>query len=306
MRTQTESTQGTRRFRAVLPGAGTGLGLYLLTISGEVMLGASVRWVLIYLGALTVGPWAPLGLSAEGLAWVGATAPLAYSALGLASPGRGRLWRRQLGARQPSEDEAAGLADALALLSSGGPSLREPITYVLDDPLPGAAVRGHTVIVSRGLIESESLAAILAHELGHVESLDGRITEALQRLALWDDPLGPIRAEHGAQARVESDPDPRGGLVWGCARWTLRLAGGGLAQCLLAPLWAWYWRSREFAADAYAASLGQAEDLVRHLTDFAQAFDAPQRHVPFNPSEHPPVALRIERLHGCAPRRGPE
>jgi Zn-dependent protease with chaperone function len=76
--------------------------------------------------------------------------------------------------------------------------LREPNgCYVLDDPLPSAAVRGTTVILSRGLLESASLAAVLAHELGHINSLDGHLTEALNRLALWDDPLAPRRLGAG-------------------------------------------------------------------------------------------------------------
>ncbi|HEX2707020.1 MAG TPA: hypothetical protein VHM66_03315 [Solirubrobacterales bacterium] len=59
-----------------------------MTISGEVMPGASVRWLLIYLGAATVGTWVPLGLSAEGLAWIVAAAPLAPTSLRL----DGRRW----------------------------------------------------------------------------------------------------------------------------------------------------------------------------------------------------------------------
>ena len=54
--------------------------------------------------------------------------------------------------------------------------------------------------------------------------------------------------------------------------------------------------SREYAADAYAASLGQAEDLARYLSDNELPFDLPQPRLPFNRAEHPPVAMRIERL----------
>jgi len=65
---------------------------------------------------------------------------------------------------------------------------------------------------------------------------------------------------------------------------------------LLSPLWAAHWRSREYAADAYAASLGQAEDLARHLADFEQPFDVPQPGLLIKAASHPPIALRIERL----------
>jgi Zn-dependent protease with chaperone function len=298
MHTQTESaTPRHPAGTAPILQAAAGLGLYFLTLTGEAMLGASTRWLLTYLGAATVGAFVPLGLSAEGLAWVAALTPIAWSLIGLALPGRGRVWGRRLGARRPSATEAEGLADAMALLRGVDPSLPDPAAWlILDDPLPGAAVRGTTLVLSRGLLESESLAAVLAHELGHADSLDGRLTEALNRLALWDDPLAPVRPERGGEGQAEFAEDPRGGLLWGCARWALRLAGGSFAQGLLGWPWAAYWRAREYAADVYAASLGQAEDLARHLADQELPFDPPQPRRLFNLAQHPPVALRIERL----------
>ena len=296
MHAQTESTQA-RHSGAVSLAALRGLALYLLTLSAEAVLGVPVRWLLAYLGAAIVGAFVPLGMSAEAIAWLAALTPIAFSIAGLLLPCRGRVWGRRLGARRPSAEESDLLADALALLRSVDPSLPAPAgLYVLDDPLPGAAVRGAAVVLSRGLIESESLAAVLAHELGHLNSTDGRLTEALNRLSLWDDPLASPRAESGGEGRAEVYDDPRGGLLWGLTRWALRLAGGSFAQRLLAPLWAAHWRSREYAADAYAASLGQAEDLARHLRDQELPFDAPQPGLFFKASQHPPVALRIDRL----------
>ncbi len=282
---------------AALLCAAAGLGLYLLTLAVEVLLGASTRWLLVFLGAATVGAWVPLGLSPERLAWLAAVAPLAYSALGLALPGRGRLWRRRLGARRPSGEEEEAVGQALALLRSADPGLPGPAAYyVLDDPLPIAAARGRTLIFSRALLEADALAAVLAHELGHARSPDGRLTEALQRLVICADPLGPPRRQGAPQAPDDFKLEPERSLPWSCLRLLLRLAGGGVAEQLLAPLWAGYWRTREYAADAFAASLGQAEDLARHLADFAQPFDAPQPGLIFNVARHPPVAHRIERL----------
>lgn len=297
MHAQTESAQEHRAGpTAVLPAA-TGLGLYLLTLAAEALLGAGTRWLLAYLGATVVGAFAPLPLSAEQVALLAAFAPLVWSVSGLLSPGRGSVWRRRLGARRPSAEEEMAVADAIALLRSTDPSLPGPAAiHVLDDPLPGAAVRGRALVLNRALIESESLAAVLAHELGHVLTLDGRLTEALNRLALWGDPLAPPQARGEGGGGAQPYPDPAGGLLWGLMRWALRLAGGSFAQGLLNPLWAVYWRSREYAADAYAASLGQAEDLARHLADYEQPFDAPQPGLLFNSAQHPPVALRIERL----------
>ncbi len=306
MHAQTESHCERRAATASILSTATGLGLYFLTLAGEATLGAGVRWLLIYLGAAIVGAFVPLGLSAEVFAWIAALVPLAWSLFGLARPGRGWIWRRRLGARRPSAEETMVVGEALELLRSADPSFPQRIDYyVLDDPLPAAAVRGRALTLSRGLIESDSLAPVLAHELGHAESLDGRLTEALNRLAIWDDPLGPQRAEGGGEARVEFE-EPGGGLLWGCARWALRLSGGGFTQHLLSPLWAAHWRAREYAADAHAAALGQAEDLAQHLSDYELPFDAPQRRLFFNASQHPPVALRVERLRGGFAAEGSE
>jgi hypothetical protein len=69
MHSQTESKfrshpAGTAR---TLPAA-AGLGLYLLTLAVEAVLGAGARWLLTYLGAATLGATLSLGLSAEQLA----------------------------------------------------------------------------------------------------------------------------------------------------------------------------------------------------------------------------------------------
>ena len=296
MHTQTQNSSDCSRGR-VSVGELLGLFLFLLTISGEVMLGASVRWLLIYLGAAIGGAWVPLGLSAEVLAWVGALMPIAFSVAGLFRPGRGWVWGRRLGARRPTGEEVEKLEAALELLRGADPSLRVPVAcYVLDAPSLAAGVRGRALILTPRLVESASLAAVLAHELGHANSLDGRLREALERLVLWGDPLAMPRPARGSEAYFQPDPDRHGALLWGAMRWALRLAGGGDARKLLAWFWAGYWRRREYAADAYAASLGQGGELARYLTDQGLPFDSPQPGLLFRAAEHPPVALRLERL----------
>lgn len=296
MHTQAESDRRYRRHPAPGLSAATGVGLFLLTLTGEGILGAGARWLLAYLGAAAAGAVIPLPLAAAQVAIAVAFAPLAWSVFGLLFPGRGSVWRRRLGARRPTSEEAMAIEDARQMLRGVDPSLPEASRVcVLDDPLPMAAARGLTVVLSRGLLESDAVPAVLAHELGHTRSLDGRLTEALERLEPWGDPLAPIDPRAGAEARAAFAAD-RGGLLLGCARWILRLAGGGCAERLLSPLWCAYWRRREYAADAHAASLGQAEDLARHLTDMELPFDVPHRRLLLNLAEHPPVAFRIERL----------
>jgi Zn-dependent protease with chaperone function len=261
-----------------------GLALYALTLSVEALLGASTRWLLTYLGVVIAGDVLPLGPSPEGCAWVVALAPLLWSILGFLLPGRGRVWGRRLGLRRPSREEAAAIDDAFGLLQAAAPDLAG-----------GARCRGRVLILSRPLIESDALAAVLGHELGHLGTLDGRITEALNRLSLWDDPLSLSPAAGDRRGETARDPDPRGAIPWALMRSIARLTGGAIALGILAPVWTAYWRSREYAADSHAASLGQAEDLASYLRDQEQALDLPATGI-FNERQHPPVALRIERL----------
>jgi Zn-dependent protease with chaperone function len=192
----------------------------------------------------------------------------------------------------------------LEVLRGVDPSLRAPTSfYVLDEMLPDAAVRGRTMVFTRAALECEMLPAIVAHELGHVNTLDGRLTEALVRLVLWEDPLGPVQPAGG-----EYSPDfgKEGRLLFAFVRWALRFAGGSVPQLLLKPLWAPYWRAREFAADVYAASLGQAPDLARHLTEQELLFDTPRPRTLFDCVARPPVAYRVERLLASSEETGSE
>ena len=296
MHPQTQSAQPGRRSRANIPSAASGFVLYLLTLAVEVLLGASTRWFLVYLGAAIVGELLPLGLSPEGWAWVAALLPVLWSILGFLLPGRGWVWGRRLGIRRPSDEEAAAIDDAFDLLRAVAPELPTAGEYaVLDDPVPFAAVRGRIVILSRAVIECDALAAIMGHELGHVNTLDGRLTEALNRLSLWDDPLSLSPTEGEGGSEHVSNPDPRGAIPWALMRFAARLTGGSVGLRLLGPAWSAYWRSREYAADSYAGSLSQAEDLASYLRDQEQVLDVPATGI-FNERQHPPVALRIERL----------
>ena len=297
MHTQTQNSSDRRTRRVAVGELLVGLPLYLLTLAGEAMLAGPVRWLLVYLGAAIGGAWIPFGPSAEALAWAGALMPIAFSAAALLRPGRGWVWGRRLGARRPTDEEAEKIAAALELLRGADPGLRAPVAcYVLDAPSLAAGVRGRALILTPRLVESPSLAAVLAHELGHVSSLDGRLREALERLTLWGDPLGPPQAPRGREVSLEASVDSRGALLWGAMRWSLRLAGGGEGRALLAWFWAGYWRRREYAADAYAARLGQGGELARYLTDQGLPFDVPQPGLFLRAPEHPPVALRLERL----------
>jgi Zn-dependent protease with chaperone function len=166
------------------------LALYAATLILETPV-IVVRWLLLLaLAALLMLVLHHSTTGAEGLARL-ALIPTAWSLLALITPfGGGWWWKQNLGGRPPSERERTAYDDALDLLRHHTLiPLREPSGwFVLDTPQPDAAVCGNTLMLSRGLLESEHLPAVLAHELGHLTTSDGRFTAALNRLVIHAPP----------------------------------------------------------------------------------------------------------------------
>jgi Zn-dependent protease with chaperone function len=73
-------------------------------------------------------------------------------------------------------------------------------------------------------------------------------------------------------------------------------AKGGLGLWLTGPLWGRYWRAREYHADQYAKSLGQADELADFLEVHALIHDNPIPFLWLTEHTHPPTELRIDRL----------
>jgi Zn-dependent protease with chaperone function len=210
----------------------------------------------------------------ETLALIAGCAPLALSFATLILPLGGWLWRAQSGGRVPSQRERLIYEDAMAVLAEADSQLRPPRRwFVLDDPRINAAAYAETLMVTRGLLESGYLEPVLAHELGHLNSSDSRLTAALHRLttpprARLQFPLGTIGA----------------------------LASGALGVWLTRVAWAAYWRAREFQADVYAARLGQGAELARFLEQNALENDLPVPFVWLTEHSHPSTEHRIDRL----------
>jgi len=173
---------------------------------------------------------------------------------------------------------------------------------VIDTPQPDAAVCGDALMLSRGLLESEFIAPVLAHELGHLASSDGKLTAAINRLVITPLPWRQGRERQGqdsvlpAEDRLLLGITIFGGLLW-MARKLLGFTRGGLGLRILAPAWGSYWREREYAADQYAARLGQAEELADFLEIHALIHDHPVPFIWLSEHTHPPSELRIDRLH---------
>jgi Zn-dependent protease with chaperone function len=241
----------------------------------------SVHLLCAWIRSLVVLPLVWLTLIA--LDWTSATfpiavaigyAPLAISILTLLHPYGGWLWQAACGGRAPSAREQATYEQALHGLLSRSLETRRPHRwFITDENVLQAAVYGDTLMITCGLLASPSLPAVLAHELGHINTSDGALTAALHRLTT------PPRRELR--------------LPWRAISF---FATGEIASSMLRLPWSHYWRQREFVADAYAAKLGQRQALADFLQANVLDHDLP---VPFpwlSSHSHPSTEHRIERL----------
>lgn len=200
--------------------------------------------------------------------------PLAISLLTLIYPSGGWWFEQQQGGRRPSERERAVFGEAFAELRRFDPNLRPPRRwFVLEDPEANACAYADTLMVTRGMLDSPSFPAVLAHELGHLNSSDARVTAALYRITT------PPREPVGFPFRLIAF-----------------LLSGRVGMFFLKQPWAIYWRHREKVADAYAASLGQAQALAAYLDDYALEGDLPTPFKEFGETSHPWTEHRIEGL----------
>jgi membrane associated rhomboid family serine protease len=244
--------------------------LVTLIASGHADTSAAALWPWIIVGAF--------------FAWVGSA--LVYPL------GAGRYNADAYGARPATGEETHAYEHALAGLDLD-PGVRRPRwLYVLDDPSLNACVIADTLIVNQGLFASRWLAPILAHELGHLNSTDPRVSVTVDRLAAPARATAPIRNWQTEQLRSGQPTGWLGGL----GATILRLCAGGLATDMMRPAWSAWWRLREYAADDYAARLGQADALAGFFEADGMLYDAPIRRIWASKETHPPTALRIDRL----------
>jgi len=209
------------------------------------------------------------------VAWIIGYGPLILSVATLLLPLGGWLWMQQSGGRTPSERERLLYEDALAILTQADPQLRPPRRwFVLDSPSINAAAYADTLMLTRGLLESGFLEPVLAHELGHLNTSDARLTAALHRLTT------PPRKQMPFPLRTISF-----------------LSSGALGVWMTRTPWAAYWRAREFGADEYAAKLGQGPALARFLDTNALENDLPIPFMWLTEHSHPFTEHRIDRLY---------
>lgn len=208
-----------------------------------------------------------------------AFSPVVFSVLTLTVlPGGYGLTAKELDAREPNDEEREILLGVQRQILAQAPegTIGPSRWLVLNKPDQNAFVLGTTIYIHWGLIDSEYLAPVLAHELGHLNHGDGRRMLALRRFI--PPPLSYIPME-----RV------------GCLALPLMAFGGGAGLMAMTPLWNRHWQRREFLADRFAYECGQAVGLIEFL-ELYEFFDVA---VPFGflRRSHPHSAERTNELN---------
>jgi Zn-dependent protease with chaperone function len=270
-----------------------GAVLYALTLVGQ-LLAASARALIVTIVLWVVHLLTGWPIPTTQIATVIAFAPLAVSLLSvicppLIAPVDGRWWEIATGGRTPEQDEREAFQHAFSELQQADPTLRPPRHwFVAEDPDRNASAYASSLRVTRGLLESPYAAAVIAHEMGHLRTSDSHLSSALNLLL--------IKPMH------TPDPSPLWSLPFRGLAW---LASGQAVLWLTGNAWETYWRSREYAADEYAAHLGQAQALAQSLTLDSLPHERPIRAMRFSRASHPYTKPRIARLQEHpTPRQG--
>jgi Zn-dependent protease with chaperone function len=262
----------------------TALVLYTITLAGQ-WFAAVARTLILYIILALIALVTGWPIPSNTIALVIAFAPLAVSLLALICPPLilpidGRWWEISSGGRPPEQDEQEAFQNAIDELREYDPKLRIPRHwFVAEEHERNAAAYAKTMRVDRGLLESPYAAAVIAHELGHLNSSDGKLASALRLMLLTEMQTPTLYPLWSLPFR---------GLAW--------FASGEAVLWFMANPWEMYWRSREFAADQYAARLGQGPALARTLEHDALPYEQSIPRMRYSRASHPYTKPRIAKL----------
>ena len=267
----------------------TALVLYAITLAGQ-WFSAVARWLIAYLTLEIIRLITGWPIPSTPIALAIAFIPLAVSILALllaplVAPIEGRWWEISAGGRPPEQDEHEAFEHAIGQLREIDPGLRVPKHwFVAEEPGHNACAYAATMCVDRGLLESPYAAAVIAHELGHLNTSDARLTSALNLLLIAPMSTPALRPIWSLPFR---------GLAW--------LATGQAVLWLTGNAWDAYWRNREYAADQYAARLGQGPALAASLEHGSLPYERSIQGMRFSRATHPYTKPRITKLRGAHP-----
>jgi heat shock protein HtpX len=233
-----------------------------------------------------------------------------------------RLALRMAGAREVSPFEAPDLHRLVAELARRA-ELPMPRVFLVDTEAPNAFATGrnpaHGVVAVTtgimGILDRDELAAVIAHELGHIKNRDTLISSVAATVAGAITMIANMAQWALLFGGLGGSDDEEGGMAG---------VFGGIIMIILAPLAATLIqlaisRAREFGADAAAARIcGDPVALASALRKLEQwstrrpmAVDPATAHLyivnPFHGNAiaslfrtHPPTEQRIARLEQLA------
>jgi hypothetical protein len=181
------------------------------------------------------------------------------------------------GVRHPIARERERFEAAFAALSrDSGQPISRPRQWLVSDG-GGLDMRwhGYKLIIDRELLNHRYFPALLAVQLGHANSED-RLAHRLYEML-----------------------PPTAGIVGILVGWPF-----SLGHVLTYPFWAWYWKERIYAADAFAVECGQGPALLRALDQIYLRADMATRGGRFL-KPVPYIAQRIDRIQRLIDQRHP-
>ncbi|NTV62378.1 MAG: M48 family metalloprotease [Oscillochloris sp.] len=291
-----------------------GIVLYIVTLLLE-SISVVVRFGIVSgLASLIVG--GTVGVVVGLIAGLG---PIVYSLLVVSGIPSGHiLIRRNLSGRPLNKAESEKFTAAIAPLRAQEVPFPSHI-FALDDEGLNAAISGRTLYINRQLFDSRYLPGVIAHELGHFNSMDGRLMLGIRALTIPGGffiaylLLGLLRwLAYGVSTvllallvvvfaifriNLVGITRPVFGLSVQILRMAIIFAVGGVGPALLGSIWRSYFIEREFAADAYAGRLGYAYDLI----DFFETEVLRDVVIPwYEQPTHPTATRRVANLEEVA------
>jgi len=219
------------------------------------------------------------------------------------------------GVRLNSKDENPRLWRIVENLSitTGTPM---PEIYVINDPAPNAFATGrdpeHAIVAATtGLLEimdDSELEGVMAHELGHVQNYDIRVSMIVFGLVVAVGFISDMMLRMAFFGRSDRNNGNPIVLVFGLVAMLVAPLVASMVQMAVS-------RQREYLADATSAMTTRHPDALARALEKLEAYGRPlQRqntsmaHLwiadPLKPglmaklfSTHPPIADRVERLH---------
>ena len=197
--------------------------------------------------------------------------------------------------------------------------LPTPKVYIVNDPAPNAFATGRnpktaSVAATTGLLElmdDQELEAVMAHEMGHVQNYDIRVSMIVFGLVVAvgfiADMFLRIAFFGGGRSRNNNGGNPLV-LVFGLVAMIIAPLVAGAVQAAIS-------RQREYLADATSAMTTRNPDALASALDKLGTYGRPMQrqnstmsHLwisdPMKPgfmsklfSTHPPIADRVARLH---------